>query len=78
MIIDPTYIQQVLNIEVSDSVINYLIKHIFNYICKEVGLESSLEKEEGQGELLARMKSEQLVGKVFTNLKNINDSTQYD
>lgn len=46
MIIDPTYIQQVLNIEVSDSVINYLIKHIFNYICKEVGLESSLEKEE--------------------------------
>lgn len=46
MIIDPTYIQQVLNIEVSDSVINYLIKHIFNYICKEVGLETSLEQEE--------------------------------
>ena len=46
MIIDPTYIQQVLNIQVSDSVINYLIKHIFNYICKEVGLESSLEQEE--------------------------------
>lgn len=46
MIIDPTYIQQVLNIQVNDSVINYLIKHIFNYICKEVGLESSLEQEE--------------------------------
>ena len=46
MIIDPTYIQQVLNVQVNEPVINYLIKHIFNYICKEVGLESSLEEEE--------------------------------
>ena len=46
MIIDPTYIQQVLNVQVNEPVMNYLIKHIFNYICKEVGLESSLEKEE--------------------------------
>lgn len=46
MIIDPTYIQQVLNVQVSEQVMNYLIKHIFNYICSTVGLESSLEKEE--------------------------------
>lgn len=46
MIIDPTYIQQVLNVQVSEQVLNYLIKHVFNYICAEVGLESSLEKEE--------------------------------
>ena len=46
MIIDPTYIQQVLNVQVSEQVLNYLIKHVFNYICNKVGLESSLEKEE--------------------------------
>lgn len=46
MIINPTYIQQVLNVQVNEQVINYLIKHIFNYICNKVGLESSLEKEE--------------------------------
>lgn len=46
MIIDPTYIKSVLNIEVSDEILNYLIKHFFNYVCKEVGLDSTLEEEE--------------------------------
>ena len=46
MIIDPTYIQSALNIEVDEQVLNYLIKHFFNYVCKEVGLDSTLEEEE--------------------------------
>lgn len=46
MIIDITYIKTILNAEVDDSVINYLIKHFFDYVCKEVSLESSLEEEE--------------------------------
>lgn len=46
MIIDPTYIKQVLNIDVNNEVITYLIKHFFNYVCKEIGLESTLEEEE--------------------------------
>ena len=46
MIIDPTYIKQVLNTQASDSVIAYLIKHVFNYVCNEVQLDSSLEEEE--------------------------------
>lgn len=46
MIIDITYIKTVLNAEVDDSVINYLIKHFFNYVCKEVSLESTLKEEE--------------------------------
>lgn len=46
MIIDPTYIKTVLNIEISDELLNYLIKHFFNYVCKEVGLDSTLEEEE--------------------------------
>ena len=43
---DPTYIKTVLNIEISDELLNYLIKHFFNYVCKEVGLDSTLEEEE--------------------------------
>ena len=46
MIINPTYIQQILNIEVSDSVINYLIKHVFDNVCNKVQLDTSLEEEE--------------------------------
>ena len=46
MIIDPTYIKQILNTEVNDSVINYLIKHVFNNVCNEVQLDTSLEEEE--------------------------------
>lgn len=46
MIIDPTYIQSALNIEVDEQVFNYLIKHFFNYVCKEVGLDSTLAEEE--------------------------------
>jgi len=46
MIIDPTYIQTVLNTEVDDSVINYLIKHFFNYVCNKTNLDTTLEEEE--------------------------------
>ena len=46
MIIDIAYIKNVLQTEVDDSVINYLIKHFFNYVCHEIKIESSLEEEE--------------------------------
>lgn len=46
MIIDIAYIKNVLNTEVDDSVINYLIKHFFNDICKEINIDSTLEEEE--------------------------------
>ena len=46
MIIDIAYIKNVLNTEVNDTVINYLIKHFFNYVCHEINIESSLEEEE--------------------------------
>lgn len=46
MIIDSTYIKDVLNIEVDNQVINYLIKHFFNDICRDVGLDSTLAEEE--------------------------------
>ena len=46
MIIDVTYIKNVLNTEVDDSVINYLIKHFFNYICDHIKIISTLEEEE--------------------------------
>lgn len=46
MIIDIAYIKNVLNAEVPDSVISYLIKHFFNYICDHVKVISTLEEEE--------------------------------
>ena len=47
MIIDPTYIKTVLKAEeVDNQVINYLIKHFFNYVCTEVKLDTTLEEEE--------------------------------
>jgi len=46
MIIDIAYIKNVLNAEVDDSVINYLIKHFFNYICDHANIVSTLEEEE--------------------------------
>lgn len=46
MIIDSTYIKKVLGIEVDNQVINYLIKHFFNDICRDVGLDSTLAEEE--------------------------------
>lgn len=46
MIIDIAYIKTVLNTEVNDSVINYLIKHFFNYICKQTQLDTTLQEEE--------------------------------
>lgn len=46
MIIDIAYIKNVLNTEVDDSVMNYLIKHFFNYICDYVNVISTLEEEE--------------------------------
>ena len=46
MIVDIAYIKKVLNTEVDDSVINYLIKHFFNYICNEINIDSTLEEEE--------------------------------
>lgn len=46
MIIDIAYIKSVLNTEVDDSVINYLIKHFFNYICSKAKIDSTLEEEE--------------------------------
>ena len=46
MIIDSTYIKKVLDIEVDNQVINYLIKHFFNDICRDIGLDSTLAEEE--------------------------------
>ena len=46
MIIDIAYIKNVLNTEVDDSVINYLIKHFFNYICDHIKVDSTFEEEE--------------------------------
>ena len=46
MIIDIAYIKNVLNTEVDDSVVNYLIKHFFNYVCNELSIDSTLEEEE--------------------------------
>ena len=46
MIIDSTYIKDVLNTDADNQVINYLIKHFFNYVCKEVKLDSTLTEEE--------------------------------
>lgn len=46
MIINSTYIKQVLNTNVDNEIINYLIKHFFNYICKETKLDSTLSEEE--------------------------------
>ena len=46
MIIDIAYIKNVLNTEVDDSVISYLIKHFFNYICDYAKIDSTLQEEE--------------------------------
>lgn len=46
MIIDIAYIKSVLNTEVDDSVINYLIKHFFTYICNQIKIDSTLEQEQ--------------------------------
>ena len=46
MIIDSTYIQTILDTEVDNQVINYLIKHFFNYVCRETKLDSTLAEEE--------------------------------
>lgn len=46
MIIDSTYINDVLGTEVDNQVINYLIKHFFNDICRDIGLDSTLAEEE--------------------------------
>lgn len=46
MIIDSTYIKNVLNTEVDNQVINYLIKHFFNYVCRKTNLDSTLTEEE--------------------------------
>lgn len=46
MIIDIAYIKTVLNTEVDDAVMNYLVKHFFNYICNQVKIDSTLEEEE--------------------------------
>lgn len=46
MIIDVGYIKEVLNTEVDNSVINYLIKHFFTYICNYANIDSSLQEEE--------------------------------
>lgn len=46
MIIDSTYIKNVLNAEVDNQVINYLIKHVFTDICRDIGLDSTLAEEE--------------------------------
>lgn len=46
MIIDIAYIKEVLSTEVDDSVISYLIKHFFNYICDHIKVVSTLQEEE--------------------------------
>ena len=46
MIIDVGYIKEVLNTEVDDSVIAYLIKHFFTYTCSYAKIDSSLTEEE--------------------------------
>ena len=46
MIIDIAYIKDVLNAEVDDSVLSYLVKHFFNYICDHIKIVSTLQEEE--------------------------------
>lgn len=46
MIIDSTYIKTVLNAQVHNELINYLIKHYFNDICRQINLDSTLSEEE--------------------------------
>lgn len=46
MIIDIAYIKNIINTEVDDSVIAYLIKHFFSYICDHIKVVSTLQEEE--------------------------------
>lgn len=46
MLIDISYIKNVLKVEVDDSVINYLIDFYFDYICEHINVETTLDEEE--------------------------------
>lgn len=46
MLIDISYIKNVLQIEIEDSIINYLIDFYFNYICDHVDINTTLSEEE--------------------------------
>ena len=46
MIIDVGYIKELLNAQVDDSVIAFLIKHFFSYVCSYAKIDSSLAEEE--------------------------------
>ena len=46
MIIDISYIKRVLNTEVEDSVIQYLIDFYFDYICEHINAQTSLNEED--------------------------------
>lgn len=46
MIIDISYIKKALNVEVEDSIIQYLIDFYFDYLCEHVNVETSLDEQE--------------------------------
>ena len=46
MIIDIPYIKTLLNIDIENESIAYLINHYFDYICEDINIDSTLEEEE--------------------------------
>ena len=44
--IDIPYIKEVLEVEVEDEKIAFLVKHYFDYICEHINVDTSLEEEE--------------------------------
>lgn len=46
MIIDIPYIKTLLNIDIENESIAYLINHYFDYICEDINVDSTLEEEE--------------------------------
>lgn len=46
MIIDVSYIKTVLEIDVNNEEMTYLIKHAFNEICEELNIKTTLEEQE--------------------------------
>lgn len=46
MIIDIPYIKQILNTQIKDEKIAYLINHYFDYICEHINVDTTLEEEQ--------------------------------
>ena len=46
MIIDLSYIKSVLNIDIEDSKLQYLLHHYFNDVCEKINVETSLSEQD--------------------------------